>query len=163
MKGLTNQRIQTLATIQREGTALSHIRFFCDPMDFCDSMDYRFLCPWDMPGKNNGMGCHFLLQGIFPTHGSNPHLLHWQVDSLPLRKPTWVALGKTVNSVTLLWRSRSSTFWVVHPGDTPQPWLTSFHTRYPIASSSSCLHQTKVLGKPSSVISAKKEENVIMG
>ena len=31
------------------------------------------------------MGCHFLLQGIFLTQGSNPHLLHWQVDSLPLR------------------------------------------------------------------------------
>ena len=30
------------------------------------------------------MGCHFLLQGIFPTQGSNPHLLHWQQDSLPL-------------------------------------------------------------------------------
>ena len=29
-------------------------------------------------------GCHFLLQGIFPTQGSNPCLLHWQVDSLPL-------------------------------------------------------------------------------
>ena len=27
---------------------------------------------------------HFLLQGIFPTQGSNPHLLYWQVDSLPL-------------------------------------------------------------------------------
>ena len=34
-----------------------------------------------------GSGCHFLLQGIFPTQGSNPHLLHllhWQEDSLPL-------------------------------------------------------------------------------
>ena len=29
-------------------------------------------------------GCHFLLQGIHPTRGSNPYLLHWQVDSLPL-------------------------------------------------------------------------------
>ena len=27
----------------------------------------RLLCPWDFPGKNNGVGCHFLLQGIFPT------------------------------------------------------------------------------------------------
>ena len=44
----------------------------------------RFLCPWDFPGKNTEMGCHFLLQGIFPTQASNPHLLHWQVDSLPL-------------------------------------------------------------------------------
>ena len=33
------------------------------------------LCPWDFPGKNTGMGCHFLLQGIFPTQGSNPGLL----------------------------------------------------------------------------------------
>ena len=26
------------------------------------------------------MGCHFLFQGIFPTQGSNPHLLHWQAE-----------------------------------------------------------------------------------
>ena len=30
------------------------------------------------------MGCHFLLQGIFPTQGLNPYLLYWQTDSLPL-------------------------------------------------------------------------------
>ena len=35
----------------------------------------RLLCPWDFPGKNTGIGCHFLLQGIFPTQGSNLHLL----------------------------------------------------------------------------------------
>ena len=45
----------------------------------------RLLCPWDFPGKNTGVGCHFLLQGTFPTQGSNLHLLHWQMDSLPLR------------------------------------------------------------------------------
>ena len=32
----------------------------------------RLLCPWDFPGKNTGVGCHFLLPGIFPTQGSNP-------------------------------------------------------------------------------------------
>ena len=31
-------------------------------------------CPWDSPGKNTGMGFHFLLQGIFQTQGSNPSL-----------------------------------------------------------------------------------------
>ena len=36
------------------------------------------------PGKNTGIGCHFLLQGIFLTQGSKPCLLHWQADSLPL-------------------------------------------------------------------------------
>ena len=35
----------------------------------------RRLCPEDFPGKNTGVGCHFLLQGIFPTQGSNPRLL----------------------------------------------------------------------------------------
>ena len=44
----------------------------------------RLLYPWDPPGKNTGVGCHFLLQGIFLTQGSNPQLLHWQADSLPL-------------------------------------------------------------------------------
>ena len=38
--------------------------------------------PWNFPGKNTGVGCYFLLWGIFPTQGSNPHLLHWQKDSL---------------------------------------------------------------------------------
>ena len=32
----------------------------------------RLLCPWHFPGKNTGVGCHFLLQGIFLTQGSNP-------------------------------------------------------------------------------------------
>ena len=36
----------------------------------------RLLCPWDFPGKNIGVGCHFLFQGIFPTQGSNSCLLH---------------------------------------------------------------------------------------
>ena len=44
----------------------------------------RLLCSWNSPGKNIGVGCHFLLQGIFLTQGSNPHLLHWQADALPL-------------------------------------------------------------------------------
>ena len=33
------------------------------------------------------MGCHFLLQGIFPTQGENPCLLHWQVDSFTTEPP----------------------------------------------------------------------------
>ena len=40
--------------------------------------------------KNTGMCCHDLLQGLFPTQGTNLHLLcllHWQVGSLPLASP----------------------------------------------------------------------------
>ena len=64
---------------------LSHVWFFCDPRGLQPT---RFFCPWDCPGKNTGVGCHFLLQGAFLTQEWNPcllHLLHWQVDSLPLR------------------------------------------------------------------------------
>ena len=47
----------------------------------------RLLCLWDSPGKNTGVGCCALLQGIFLTQGSNPNLLHWQMDSLPSDSP----------------------------------------------------------------------------
>ena len=36
----------------------------------------RLFCPWDFPGSSTGVDCHFLLQGIFPTQGSNPGLPH---------------------------------------------------------------------------------------
>ena len=51
----------------------------CDPME-----PARLFCPWNSLGKNTGVGCHALLQGMFPTQGSKPHLLrlfHWQVGS----------------------------------------------------------------------------------
>ena len=32
--------------------------------------------PWNSPGQNTGVGSHSLLQGIFPTQGSNPGLPH---------------------------------------------------------------------------------------
>ena len=50
----------------------------------------RLLCPWDSPGKNTGVSCHFLLQGIFPIKGSNQCLLcllNWQASSLPREPP----------------------------------------------------------------------------
>ena len=46
----------------------------------------RLLCPCDCPGKNTAVGGRALLQGIVPTQGSNPRLLHWQVASLPLSR-----------------------------------------------------------------------------
>ena len=59
----------------------------------CDPMDYSppgLSVQWDSPSKNTGVGCHALLQGIFPTQGSNPHilyLLHWKAGSLALGPP----------------------------------------------------------------------------
>ena len=56
----------------------------CDPRD-CSLPG--FLCPWNSPGKNTGLGCHSLLQGIFPTQGLNLGLLQWQADSWPSDLP----------------------------------------------------------------------------
>ena len=41
-------------------------------------------CPWDSPGKNTGVGCHALFQGIFLTQGTSPAAPALQVDSLLL-------------------------------------------------------------------------------
>ena len=54
----------------------------------------RLLCPWNFLGKNTGVGCHFLLQGIFLSQGWNPCLLHWQVDSFTPEPP-----GKSIASI----------------------------------------------------------------
>ena len=45
----------------------------CDPTDYSPT---RLLCPPNPPSKNPGVGCHSLLQGIFPNQGLNPRLLH---------------------------------------------------------------------------------------
>ena len=44
----------------------------------------RLLCPWDFPGKNTGVGCHFLLPGIFLTRGLNSGLPHCRQMLYPL-------------------------------------------------------------------------------
>ena len=46
----------------------------CDPMDYIQPA--RLLCPWNSPGNNTGVGCHFLLLGIFLTQELNLGLLN---------------------------------------------------------------------------------------
>ena len=62
--------------------SLSHVQLYTTPWT-----DSRLLCHWGFPGKNTGMGCHFLLQGIFPTQRLNPGLLALQAESLPSKQP----------------------------------------------------------------------------
>ena len=52
---------------------LSHALLFATPWIVACT---KLLRPWDFQGKSTGMGCHFLLQGIFPIEGSNPGLSH---------------------------------------------------------------------------------------
>ena len=48
---------------------------------------HQAVCPWNSAGKNIGVGCHSLLQGILPTQGSNLGLLHYrQPPGKPCRR-----------------------------------------------------------------------------
>ena len=61
-----------------------------ESLQVCGLQPTRLLCPWDFPGQDTGLGCHFLLQRIFPTQGSNLCLLHllcWQGDSFTTVPP----------------------------------------------------------------------------
>ena len=88
---------------------------------------HRLLCPWGFPRKNTGVGCHFLLQGIFPTQGSNPRLLHcrrilyWEP---PGKSRLACLIGFGPHLVTSTGVSRVEDFtlgsWC---GSCPEPWI----------------------------------------
>ena len=50
----------------------SHVWLFVTPCTVASQAP----CPWNSPGKNTGVGCHALLQGILQSQGSNPSLPH---------------------------------------------------------------------------------------
>ena len=52
---------------KRKRKSLSRVRLFATPWT---------ISPWNSPGQNTGVGSLSLLQGIFPTQGSKPGLLH---------------------------------------------------------------------------------------
>ena len=61
-----------------ESVMLSHHLIICCPLLLLPSIfpSIRVLRPWNFSGKSTGVGCQFLLQGIFPTQGLNPGLPH---------------------------------------------------------------------------------------
>ena len=74
-------------------SCFSHVRLFVTLW----TVARRLLCPWDSPGKNTGLDCHTLIQGIFLIQGSYPYLL-WFLHCrqilyhCTIRKPQWAAL-----------------------------------------------------------------------
>ena len=104
---------------------LFHYRLFCVCIQFCLDQPFglwptRLLCPWDFPGKNIGVGCHFLLQGIFPTQGLNLCLLcflhcrqilyHWTMEGFPggsVVKNPLASAGDTEDTGSILGSERS--------------------------------------------------------
>ena len=79
-------------------SCFSRVGLFATP---CIVEPARLLCPWYSPGKNTGIVCHALLQGLFLTQGWNLHLLQvlrWQVGSLPQ-----MLRGKPTHTCSQIW------------------------------------------------------------
>ena len=103
--------------------------------------------PWNSPGQNTGVGCHTLLQGIFPTQGSSPglppcrrnlyHLSHqgspWILEwvTYPFSKrSSWPRDRTSVSCIAgrffTVWATREAhEYWsgwpIPSPGDFPDP------------------------------------------
>ena len=86
---ISNRWMDKEAVVHIHGSGL--VAQLCPTL--ADPWTTRLLCPWDFPGKNTGVGSHFLLQGIFLTQESNTRLLCWgqcpalQAVSLPTESP----------------------------------------------------------------------------
>ena len=80
-------RTKTIKALVSVSAGLAHVTQSCPTLQSHGLWPSGLLHPWNSPGKNTAVGCHFLLQGISPTQGSNSdllHILHWQ-DFLPLQ------------------------------------------------------------------------------
>ena len=86
---------------------LSHVQTLCNPTDCSLSSSSVHGI---FPGKNTGLGCHFFLQGIFPTQRLNPDLLcflHWQAVFItkPFGKPHVLHILILNNYSLFIWNS----------------------------------------------------------
>ena len=87
---------------------------------------------WNYPGKNTGVGCHFLLQGIFLTQGSNPGLLHCRQILYHLSHQRSPMTGYQLNKrQCYLSNDQRDLYWL--------PWKDSHENRLQIQSMSSLL------------------------
>ena len=89
----------------------------------------RPLRPWDFPSGSTGVGCYFLLQGIFPTQGSNPGLplvgrrfTVWATRAVPFYEWGKPKLHSSFSSsyqpdsfpITIIWKTINTTICLLH-------------------------------------------------
>ena len=79
--------------------SFSHVRLFATPW----TVAHQAPPSWDFPGKNNGVGCHFLLQEIFLTQGLNPGLLHCRQTLYRLSHTEFMAICYSSNRKQIQW------------------------------------------------------------
>ena len=106
-RGWDEQRVHgCMCTVLRSAQPLSRVQL-CDLMD-CSPPGSSV--HGDSPGKNTGVGCHFLLQGIFPTQGLNPGLPHCRqiLYRLSHRGSIYTKICKQIANGNLLYNSGNS-------------------------------------------------------
>ena len=116
---------------------LSHVQLFVTH----GLKSARLIWPWDLSGKNIGMDCHFLLQGIFLSQGSNSCLLcflYWHEDYLPLICLQFSSVAQSCPSVCDP-MNHSTPGLPVHHQLRSSPRLTSIESVMPSSHSSSVI------------------------
>ena len=87
-RGTYNKRLLWQATKTWDGLLFQYHVCACSVSKLCPTLwPTRLFSPWDLPGRNTGVGCHFLLQGIFTTQISNSYLLcllwfQWKTNTM---------------------------------------------------------------------------------
>ena len=92
-----NLSLAALLTMTATSLLLLSVSKSCPTLITPNTVAQKLLCPWDSPGRDARVSCHFISQGIFPKQRSNLCLLNWQLVSL-ITKPQ----GKPGSSVTLI-------------------------------------------------------------
>ena len=90
----------------------------------------RLFCPWDFPSKSTEVGCHFLLQGIFPTQGSNPGLLHCSqmllLSEPPGKSTQWKLLFQNIFEKSLMLSIEITLLFRQTPALYPVSWVAQW-------------------------------------
>ena len=113
----------------------------------CELSPARLLCPWDLPGKKTGVGSHSLLQGIFPTQGSNFGLLTIKKISIHKQGQWNIKPEQTdiPNDRTIIWAHHLTGYPSIHlvqfshsvVSDSVTPWTAARQASLSITNSQS--------------------------
>ena len=112
----TNLREFLFLSPESESEVAQSCPTLCDP---------RLLCPWDFLSKGTGVGCRFLLQGIFPPQELNPGLPHCRQMLYPLSHQGSLSPESWLNHLSAVmgirdWEQHDSYLWLGLKG-TPTP------------------------------------------
>ena len=110
----------------------------------------RLFCPWDFPSKSTEVGCHFLLQGIFPIQGSNPGLLHCSqillLSEPPGKSTQWKLLFQNIFEKSLMLSIEITLLFRQTPALYPVSWVAQWSGKESACQRGRCNRPGSILG-----------------